>query len=62
YKISLEKDKPTLKIVGEKQAINSYGFAVNKGKNSELLTKFNAGLKKLKENGEYDKILAKYLK
>lgn len=62
YKISLDKDKPTLKIVGDKQNLNSYGFAVNKGKNKELLDKFNAGLKKLKENGEYDKILAKYLK
>ncbi|MDD7794678.1 transporter substrate-binding domain-containing protein [Clostridium sp. 'White wine YQ'] len=62
YKISLDKDKPTLKVVGDKQDLNSYGFAVNKGKNKELLDKFNAGLKKLKENGEYDKILAKYLK
>lgn len=60
YKIALETT-PTLKIVGEKNEKNYYGFAVNKGKNQELLKKFNEGLKKIKENGEYDKIIAKYL-
>ncbi len=39
-----------------------YGFAVLKGKNKELLDGFNKGLKKLKSNGEYDKICAKYVK
>lgn len=38
----------------------NYGYAVLKGENATLLKKFNKGLKKLKENGEYDKILAKY--
>jgi polar amino acid transport system substrate-binding protein len=51
-----------LKIAGEKLTKNYYGFAVNKGKNSELLKAFNEGFKKLKENGEYDKIVAKYIK
>lgn len=37
-----------------------YGFAVKKGENAELLEKFNAGLKNIKENGTYDEILAKY--
>lgn len=32
-----------------------YGIAVKKG-NSELLAKLNSGLKKIKENGEYDKV------
>lgn len=38
----------------------NYGFAVLKGENSELLKMFDEGLQKLKDNGEYDKILAKY--
>ena len=38
-----------------------YGFAVKKGANQELLKKFNAGLKKIKENGTYDKIVSQYL-
>ena len=36
-----------------------YGIAVAKG-NKELAEKINAALKKLKENGEYDKIFAKW--
>lgn len=37
-----------------------YGFAVKKGENAELLKMFNDGLKNIKENGKYDKILEKY--
>lgn len=37
-----------------------YGFAVKKGENKTLLSKFNKGLAKLKKNGQYKKILAKY--
>lgn len=50
-----------LKIVTEKEQGSSYGFAVNKGQNQDLLAAFNDGLAKLKANGEYDKILDKYL-
>lgn len=50
-----------LKIVTEKEKGGEYGFAVNKGKNKELLEKFNAGLANLKANGEYNKITEKYL-
>lgn len=39
-----------------------YGFAVRKGKNAELLKGFNKGLKKIKSNGKYDKIIDKYTK
>ncbi|NHN32217.1 transporter substrate-binding domain-containing protein [Paenibacillus agricola] len=60
YMLSVNKDAK-LKIAIPKLAIENYGFAVNKGKNKELLTAFNSGLNKLKQNGEYDKILAKYL-
>lgn len=37
-----------------------YAFAVLKGENADLLEKFNAGLKNIKENGTYDEIVAKY--
>lgn len=37
----------------------NYGFAVKKG-NTDLLTKLNAGIKKIKENGKLDEINAKY--
>lgn len=50
-----------LKTVTDKVPGGSYGFAVNKGKNTALLASFNDGLAKLKANGEYDKILDKYL-
>jgi glutamine transport system permease protein len=49
------------KTVTPKEKGSSYGFAVNKGRNAELLAKFNAGLKELKESGRYDKIVEKYL-
>jgi len=50
-----------LKIVTEKEQGSSYGFAVQKGKNEELLKKFNDGLKNLKDNGKYQEILDKYI-
>lgn len=50
-----------LKLVGEPEKGSSYGFAVKKGKNQELLNKFNDGLKKLKENGEYQTIIDRYI-
>jgi glutamine transport system permease protein len=51
-----------LKTVTDKEQGSSYGFAVNKGQNSELLAAFNAGLAELKSSGEYQQILDKYLK
>ena len=50
-----------LKLVGEPQEKNSYGFAVKKGQNPELLKMFNDGLKKLQDSGKYDEIVAKYI-
>ena len=50
-----------LKIVTDKEAGNSYGFAVSKGENTELLQMFNTGLTNLKASGEYQKILDQYL-
>lgn len=39
-----------------------YGFAVLKGKNADLLAKFNEGLKSLKDSGKFDDIVDKYTK
>ena len=50
-----------LKLVGDMEKGSSYGFAVLKGKNTELLNAFDAGLKNIKKNGTYDEILAKYI-
>ncbi|MFR0638401.1 MULTISPECIES: amino acid ABC transporter substrate-binding protein/permease [Micrococcaceae] len=50
-----------LKTVTDKVPGGSYGFAVNKGENTALLAAFNDGLAELKANGEYQKILDKYL-
>ena len=60
YKIKTAGDSK-LRIAGEKLSSVDYGFAVCKGKNQDLLQKFNDGLKKLKENGEYDRIVGQYI-
>ena len=49
------------KTVTPKEAGSSYGFAVNKGRNAELLQKFNAGLNNLKASGRYQQIVDGYL-
>ena len=50
-----------LKSVTEKEQGSSYGFAVNKGQNAELLAAFNTGLAELKADGQYQDILDTYL-
>ncbi len=60
YKIKVDSNSK-LKIAGEKLTSVDYGFAVKKGENQDLLKKFNEGLKKLKDNGEYDKIVNQYV-
>lgn len=53
------------KVIAEAEADSEfatpYGFAVNKGANAELLSKFDEGLKDIKGNGTYDEIVGKYL-
>ena len=49
------------RLVGDPELGGEYGFAVNKGKNPELIEMFNAGLENLKASGEYDKIVDTYL-
>jgi polar amino acid transport system substrate-binding protein len=51
-----------LKIVTDMERGSSYGFAVKKGQNAELLTKFDAGLANIKANGTYQSILDTYIK
>lgn len=49
------------KTVTEKEAGADYGFAVNRGRNPELLEMFNAGLANLRASGQYDEIVDRYL-
>lgn len=51
-----------LKMVTDMERGSSYGFAVLKGKNTELLNMFDAGLKNIKANGKYQEIIDKYIK
>jgi glutamine transport system substrate-binding protein len=60
YKVKVDPNSK-LKIAGDKLTNVDYGFAVKKGENADLLKKFNEGLKKLKDNGEYDKIIGEYI-
>ncbi|WP_033171386.1 basic amino acid ABC transporter substrate-binding protein [Selenomonas sp. ND2010] len=48
-----------VKALEERLTAEDYGIAIGKD-NKELQEKINAALKKLKENGEYDKIFAKW--
>ncbi len=50
-----------LKIVTPKEQGSSYGFAVLKGQNEDLLKAFNIGLQSMKEDGTYQQIMDKYL-
>jgi len=51
-----------LKMVTSMERGSSYGFAVLKGKNQDLLKMFNQGLANVKNNGTYKAILDKYIK
>ncbi|MBA1433736.1 ABC transporter substrate-binding protein/permease [Bombilactobacillus bombi] len=55
------KQGTPLKIPLKPANKSTYGFAVRKGHNQKLLQQFDAGLKKIKANGTYDKIKAHYL-
>lgn len=58
---AIKSGEVDLAIISDEPAnVKGYGFATQKGKNAELIEKFNAGLKNIKESGKYDEILAKY--
>ena len=50
-----------LKLVTDKEQGSSYGIAVKKGENAELLKMLNDGLADIKANGKYDEIINKYI-
>jgi polar amino acid transport system substrate-binding protein len=50
-----------LQMVTEMERGSSYGFAVQKGQNAELLAMFDAGLANIKANGTYQQILDTYI-
>ncbi len=50
-----------LKTVGDRLTGDQYGIAVLKGENAEVLEQINAGLQALRDSGEYDEILNKYI-
>lgn len=50
-----------LKTVGERLTGDQYGIAVLKGENADVLEKINAGLQELRDSGEYDEIISKYI-
>ena len=56
-----ENYKGKMKIVGEPFTSELYGIAVKKG-NKELLDKINAGLKKVIDSGEIEKLKDKWLR
>ena len=58
---AIEDQGLALKLATEKEAGSSYGFAVAKDTNPELLAMFNAGLANLKADGTYQAIQQKYL-
>ncbi|GMK44363.1 glutamine ABC transporter substrate-binding protein [Paenibacillus glycanilyticus] len=51
---------PNFEVVGEPFTDEPYGIAIKKGE-TDLLNSVNAGLKKLHDNGEYDKIYEKWI-
>ncbi|WP_188453973.1 transporter substrate-binding domain-containing protein [Virgibacillus oceani] len=58
---AIAKSDLDLKVAGDKLNGDNYGISVLKGENDELLKKINDGLANLKENGNYDEIISKYL-
>jgi len=57
---AIKNSNLALKTVGDVINPGSYGFAVQKGQNADLLAMFNKGLANIKANGTYKTILAKY--
>ena len=55
----INKQPGKVKTVGKKLNAETYGIAVKKG-NKELLDKINTGLKNIKKNGTFNKLLKKW--
>jgi ABC-type amino acid transport substrate-binding protein len=59
YQIALEKDHPTLRLVGDVQSPTNIAFALPKG--SPWKEVLDAGLDKLRKSGELEKIVDTYV-
>lgn len=57
---AIQSENLGLETVGDVINPGSYGFAVKKGTNADLIKKFNDGLASIKANGKYAEIMAKY--
>ena len=61
-KYSIKTGELDMKYVdGTENDPAQYGFAIFNSDNQDLINSFNKGLKNIKESGEYDKIINKYL-
>ena len=61
-KYNIKTGELAMKFVeGTENEPAQYGFAIFDASKQELVDLFNAGLKNIRENGKYDKIIAKYL-
>ncbi len=61
-KYSIKEGELDMKYIdGTENEPANYGFATFSKDSTKLLELFNAGLKNIKESGEYDKIVKKYL-
>jgi polar amino acid transport system substrate-binding protein len=61
YALQAEQFKGKLKMAAQIVTDERYGLTVQKGDPKKVLALFNAGLKNLKANGEYDKIYQKWI-
>jgi glutamine transport system substrate-binding protein len=59
YKIKTDGANTKFQIVGDRLTTEQYGIAISKS-NTTLLNELNDGLKKLKADGEYDKLHTEY--
>ncbi len=60
FQISIGAQKDLKVAIDAIEAAPQNGFAVKKGENQDLLAKFNSGLKTLRANGTYDKIIGQF--
>ena len=56
----VENNEGKLKLIEDNTSTEEYAIAVGKN-NKELLTRINSGLKKIKEDGTFDKLVAQYI-
>jgi branched-chain amino acid transport system substrate-binding protein len=61
YALASNQFKGKLKIVGEPFTDEWYGVVVRKGEQADFIAAFNEGLKKIKADGTFDQIFAKWI-